>query len=179
MIDINLLPPQGVLQQKEEKLKRVLFLAVVVSLAVCLLAGGGLLAAEKALEAQVAASERRKQSLLAEFSSRKATALALRQLQDKAAGIAALKKEKEDFAGRIEAVTKFLGEAVALKSLELGEGGRTKLAASYADGQTLANFLSGFNQGERDLPFAGTVLTSLQLVQGGGFDFSLETKFKQ
>jgi hypothetical protein len=63
--------------------------------------------------------------------------------------------------------------------LELGEGGRTKLAASYADGQTLANFLSGFNQGERDLPFAGTVLTSLQLVQGGGFDFSLETKFKQ
>lgn len=175
MIDINLLPPQNLLSQKEKNLRSLLMKILGGATILLVLVSGIIFGAKFYFDYQLTQQTQKRDQLAADFKSEAPIASKVRTLKDKVSGIKIIQDSQTNFAsivGRLRDVT----ADTRLKNFIVDSDGRINLSASTDDIPRLDSFIQGITS-EINNPFGQTLLSGLRRDPGGGFSYSVNTKY--
>ncbi|MBI3559108.1 hypothetical protein HY085_01815 [Candidatus Gottesmanbacteria bacterium] len=172
MIDVNLLPSQNVLSQKEKDLRRKLKIGLIISSALAVVVVLFLMIFDGFLSLRLGQQKQKQQELLAQFQKEMPAALDLRKLKDKISGIKTAQKGQIDFAGIAGEVAPLFNSGVILKTLSIDKDKNINLTAAADSLTSLEVFIPTLKT-----PFEKIVLSGLRLGKNNNFDFSLSMTY--
>lgn len=172
MIDVNLLPSQNVLSQKERDLRRKLKIGLTIASTVTIFLLIISLVIDGFLSLRFNQQKQKSQELLTQFQGQMSVALNLRKLKDKISGIKTIQKGQIDFAGITGAVAPLFNSGVTLKTLSIDKDKNINLTAVADSLASLEVFIPTLKT-----PFEKIILSGLRLGKDNSFDFSLSMTY--
>lgn len=176
MIEVNLLPPANILSQKETVWRRRLIFGVGVVMLAVILDLTVFFGARALLRRQIAGLLAKRADLLTRSEQFATTALQLRTVEEKAAGVAVVRLQRVDMAAMISDVRVLLGSSVSLLNLSVTASGDVSADAKANDLTALAEFVSRVS-GETKSHLTNVLLKSLRQDTNGGFSFQLSATY--
>lgn len=167
-MDINLLPSENVLSQKEKNLQRKLKIGLTISSVLMTAVVFFLIVFNGFLTLRFNQQKQKQQELLTQFQKQMPVALDLRKLKDKISGIKTAQKGQINFAGIAGEVASLFNSGVVLKTLSVDKEKNINLTATADSLASLEVFIPTLKP-----PFEKIVLSGLRLAKNNGFDFSL------
>lgn len=172
MIDVNLLPSQNVLSQKEKDLRRKLKIGLIISSSLLAVVVLFLIIFDGFLSLRFNQQKQKSQELLTQFQGQMSVALDLRRLKDKISGIKTAQKGQVDFAGITGEIAPLFNSGVTLKTLSIDKDKNINLTAVADSLASLEVFIPTLKT-----PFEKIVLSGLRLAKNNSFDFSLSMTY--
>lgn len=179
MIEINLLPTQDALSQKEKTFRRWLFLAVLSCSAILVLDWGGFFLFQRLLKRQVEQLSSYESSLVSQLEQFSTVALDLRAVEEKVSGIVAVRGQRLDMATRVTGIRGLLTEGITLVSLEVGADKTLSFSAKARDGPSLGKFISQVMQSQNGFRLSKVILSGLRSDVNGGYSFQLSGSYEK
>lgn len=167
MINVNLLPSQNVLSQKEKDLRRKLKIGLTISSSLLAVVVLFLIIFDGFLSLRLNQQKQKSQEFLTQFQGQMSVALDLRKLKDKISGIKTVQAGQTDFTTMAASVSALLTSGINLKTMSLDKNGKVNLTASAEDLASLQVFL----------PAIKGTLSGLRLTKNNSFEFSLEMTY--
>lgn len=175
MIDINLLPPQNILSQKERSLRTILIKILSGLTIIVVLSSGIIFAVKIYYDDQVVKQTQKRDQLTASFKEEAATASKVRTLKDKISGVKIIQDSQTNFAVIVKKIQE-VAQDTSLKSFTVDSDGRILLSASTDNITSLDNFISNITF-DANNPFSKTTMSGLRRDPGGGYSYSINTQY--
>lgn len=179
MIEVNLLPPQNVLSQKEKVLRWYLILAAVGGGAALMLVLFLIFLGHGFFTIRANLLSRQRASLTAELQNELDTVATLQVINDKVSGLKTIRAGRTDFVSILQHLSDLVALGAKIKSVSLGTGGTVQFGATVADSAVLKTVLANLSQTGADNYFSDTVVSGLREDQDKNLSFSVTAKFHE
>lgn len=176
MIEVNLLPPANVLSQKETVWRRRIVFVVGVVLLLVFLDLVIFLGTRELLKRQISGLLVKRASLLSQSEQFATTALQLRTVEEKTAGVEVVKRQRVDMAAMISDVRELLGSSVLLLNLNVTSSGGVSADAKADNLAALAEFVSRVSDNSKS-HLTNVLLKSLRQDSSGSFSFQVTAAY--
>ncbi|MCL4397488.1 hypothetical protein M1403_00415 [Patescibacteria group bacterium] len=178
MIDINLLPPQNVLSQKEKILRSQLTVAAIIGGVVTALVLGSLALINAYYSARLSAVAARRTSLTAQFNAVQKTALDLRLIKDKIAGINSIKTSQTQFPPILDDLTALFSGGFQLTQLSVDQTQKTSFAGITAGPESFNTLLGRIIAGRDANKYGQIELSGLRENKDKTLSFSIQMLYE-
>lgn len=175
MIEINLLPPQNQQTRQEAQLRyRILVVLGAVSLVVAIDLGL-YLPLERVWKSDVANYVAQREQLLNGLDSVSKLAVDLRQVQDKVAGVEAVRNLRVDLAAPLSEVVNLAGNDIEVADMSVDTSGAVVFGAKLGTVTTLNQFIARLDAAQAK--FSGMFMKGLS-QSAGGYTFRVDGKYE-
>lgn len=175
MIDINLLPRENLLSVNE-KIFRGHLITIIFSISLILFIVSLIIFGLKFFtDSQLTTQTKKRDLLLSQFESQFETANKFRILKNKVIGIKIIQDSRTGF-DTITAKLRDMVQGTELKNFIIDSDGNVHFFANANNTENLDSFIQKISM-ENGNPFTETVLSGLNREVGGGFSYSVNTRY--
>ncbi len=176
MIDINLLPSQEVISQKESELRDKFFLALWLCSLVLVVDLVLFFLISRVYKSRVSTLLAQRKNLTLQSEQLFQVALDLRTVQEKVNGYVLASASRRDFVPIISEITSLLGSQVELSEMNLNASS-VKFVAKAADAKALNGMITRIVNPGGNPRLKNIVLANLRFDPSGSFDFQISADY--
>lgn len=173
MIDINLLPAQNVLTQKEKYVRKVLTIIVIVSGSVLLLAVVTLILVSSSFGSKLRSVEDKRSNLLANFNSQSELTRNLQTIRDKLSGAQTIYSGKKEMDRVIEDLLALFNPDIIVTQVNMEQDGKIDFTGSAPNLEAFNLFMDRLDEGKASKKFDAVVMRGLREKDDMTLSFSV------